>query len=175
MTNVLFIASSCWICIVATISSKLKSDLILLSESEFSFQWDQERSILTDKWHSYAFIPETNDIATLLSHSHSKSIFSADVRPITHPVAKHYVVTVFTSEKNLADKHSVKVVLRGEHGLTKIIPLHHSSWNSIPWQARHKDKFLLLAPDVGKVGAECRCFARRKTCLDIGTNLVSCQ
>ncbi len=67
-------------------------------------------------------------------------------------LAKHYVISISTSEKNLSDKHILKIVLRGERGLTTMLLLHNSSWNRIPFQAKHKDKFLLLASDIGKVG-----------------------
>jgi hypothetical protein len=70
------------------------------------------------------------------------------------PLAKHYIISILTSEKNLSEKHILKIVLRGERGLTSMLLLHNSSWNKIPFQAKHKDKFLLLASDIGKVRDE---------------------
>lgn len=32
-----------------------------------------------------------------------------------------------------------------------MLSLHNSSWNKIPFRAKHKDKFLLLASDIGQV------------------------
>lgn len=48
----------------------------------------------------------------------------------------------------------LKIVLRGERGFTTMMLLQNSSWNDIPFQAKHKDKFLLLASDIGKVRGE---------------------
>jgi hypothetical protein len=35
-----------------------------------------------------------------------------------------------------------------------MLSLHNSSWNKIPFKSKHKDKFLLLASDIGKVTHE---------------------
>lgn len=69
-------------------------------------------------------------------------------------ITKHYIISILTSENNLSDKHILKIVLRGERGFTTMILLHNSSWNEIPFKPKHKDKFLLLASDIGKVRYE---------------------
>jgi hypothetical protein len=38
-----------------------------------------------------------------------------------------------------------------------MLSLHNSSWNKIPFKAKHKDKFLLLASDIGKVTYDEEC------------------
>lgn len=82
---------------------------------------------------SYTFIPKITDRSLITQHS------------------KHYVISILTSKTNISEKHQIKIVLRGERGLTNMFSLHNSSWNKIPYQAKHKDKFLLLASDIGKV------------------------
>ncbi len=69
-------------------------------------------------------------------------------------MTKHYIISILTSEKNFSEKHMLKIVLRGERGFTTMMLLQNSSWNDIPFQAKHKDKFLLLASDIGKVREE---------------------
>jgi hypothetical protein len=66
-----------------------------------------------------------------------------------------------TSEKNLSEKHMLKIVLRGERGFTTMMLLQNSSWNDNPFQSKHKDKFLLLASDIGKVRTREREIVRR--------------
>ncbi|CAF3800670.1 unnamed protein product [Adineta steineri] len=65
--------------------------------------------------------------------------------------SKHYIISILTSEKNISEKHTIKIVLRGERRLTNMLSLHNSSWNKIPFQSKHKDKFLLLTSDIGKI------------------------
>lgn len=61
------------------------------------------------------------------------------------------MIFIITSKNSLPDRHILKIVLRGERGFTTMLLLHHSSWNETPFQAKHKDRFLLLASDVGMV------------------------
>ncbi|CAF3685921.1 unnamed protein product [Rotaria sp. Silwood1] len=97
------------------------------------FQYDNELPKSINDIDFYSFILEKNVLSSIAHHS------------------KHYIISILTSENNLSEKHTIKIVLRGERGLTTMLSLHNSSWNTIPFKPKHKDKFLLLASDIGKI------------------------
>ena len=105
-------------------------DLSIATESHRSFQSDDQPAKSIDQIDYYSFLPK-------------------EVLPSL--LTKHYLIFILTSKNSLPDRHILKIVLRGERGFTSMLLLHHSSWNDTPFQAKHKDRFLLLASDVGKV------------------------
>ncbi|CAF3836154.1 unnamed protein product [Rotaria sordida] len=99
----------------------------------FYFQYDNELPKSINDMDFYSFTLKKNVLSSVAHHS------------------KQYVISMLTSENNLSEKHTIKIVLRGERGLTTMLSLHNSSWNKIPFRPKHKDKFLLLASDIGKI------------------------
>lgn len=59
-----------------------------------------------------------------------------------------------------------------------MLSLHNSTWNVIPFRAKHKDKFLLLASDIGKVNVNYKLIQKAMfflPSLDNWFNYFSCR
>ncbi|CAF1436666.1 unnamed protein product [Rotaria magnacalcarata] len=114
----------------------LASEIVALNVFQgqhFYFQYDNEVPKSMKDIDYYSFTLKEN-VLTSISHN-----------------SKQYIVSILTSENNQSEKHTIKLVLRGERGLTTMLSLHNSSWNKTPFRAKHKDKFLLLASDIGQI------------------------
>ncbi|UJR31343.1 hypothetical protein I4U23_018839 [Adineta vaga] len=119
-----------------TINYCLIKEIIVLDVFQgqyFYFQYNNESVKSSNKMDCYSFLPKHDDL--LPSQQHSKP----------------YVISILTSAKNLSRKHAIKIVLRGEQGLTNMLSLHNSSWNEFPFERKHKDKFVVLGTDIGKI------------------------
>ncbi|CAF3752454.1 unnamed protein product [Rotaria socialis] len=114
----------------------LASEIVVLNVFQgqhFYFQYDNEVPNSMKDIDYYSFVLKENVLTSILHNS------------------KQYIISMLTSENNQSEKHTIKIVLRGERGLTAMLSLHNSSWNKIPFRAKHKDKFLLLASDIGQI------------------------
>lgn len=120
-----------------------------LTSCSRSFTYDHKPPHAVKETDRYTFLPKAIDLQALQQQQHSKPNDRRRVNRVV--VAKPYVISMLTSETNPSKKHTIKIVLRGERGLTSMLSLQHSSWNQLPFQSKQKDKFLLLAADVGKV------------------------
>ncbi|CAF1154399.1 unnamed protein product [Adineta ricciae] len=100
----------------------------------FPFYYDNEPAKSSNDIDYYLFVPQYKSVL-----------------PLQQQNSKSYVISLLTSARSLSRTHAMKIVLRGERGLTNMLSLHDSAWNQVPFEAKHKDKFLLLGADIGKI------------------------